>query len=149
MEAVIKVKLTGTDDPIFVPQIQTRGAAGADLRACVKDTIVVRPLERALIPTGISVSIPIGYEGQVRPRSGLAFSHGITLLNTPGTIDSDYRGEIKVILINLGSDDFLVKRGDRIAQIVFSKCETLHMEVVERLDETERGGGGFGSTAGV
>lgn len=146
MDIVVKVKLTGTDDPMFVPETQSSGASGRDLRACVAHEIVIKPYERALISTGISIAIPSGYEAQVRPRSGLAYKHGVTLLNTPGTIDSDYRGEIKVILINLGDSDFIVKRGDRIAQVIFSKCENLPMEIVSQLDETDRGEGGFGST---
>lgn len=146
MERVVKVKLTGTDDPMFVPEIQTPGASGFDLRACVENETVIKPFKRVLIPTGISVAIPPGYEGQVRPRSGLAHKHGVTLLNAPGTIDSDYRGEIKVILINLGDRDFLLKRGDRIAQLIFSKHEKLSLKIVNHLDNTERGEGGFGST---
>lgn len=146
MERVVKVKLTGTDDPMFVPEIQTQGASGFDLRACVEKETVIKPFKRALIPTGISVAIPPGYEGQVRPRSGLAHRYGVTLLNTPGTIDSDYRGEIKVILINLGDRDFTLKRGDRIAQLIFSKHEKLSLKIVNHLDNTERGEGGFGST---
>lgn len=146
MEIVVKVKLTGTDDPMFVPETQTSGASGSDLRACVDHELVIKPYERALIPTGISIAVPRGYEAQIRPRSGLAYKHGVTLLNTPGTIDSDYRGEIKVILINLGDTDFIVKRGDRIAQMVFSKCENPSIERVNQLDETDRGEGGFGST---
>ena len=146
MEFVVKVKLTGTDDPLFAPDRQTPGSAGCDLRACIDHDLVIKPNGRALVSTGISVAIPSGYEAQVRPRSGLAYKHGVTLLNTPGTIDSDYRGEIMVILVNLGDTDFVVKRGDRIAQMVFSRYDQLPLEIVSELDETHRGEGGFGST---
>ncbi|NIO15910.1 MAG: dUTP diphosphatase [Deltaproteobacteria bacterium] len=146
MEFVVKVKLTGTDDPLFAPSRQTPGSAGCDLRACIDHDLVIKPYGRALVSTGISVAIPSGYEAQVRPRSGIAYRHGVTLLNTPGTIDSDYRGEIKVILINLGDTDFVVKRGDRIAQMIFSRYDQLPLKIVNELDETGRGEGGFGST---
>ena len=108
--------------------------------------IVLKPLQRTLVPTGIFIGLPKGYEAQVRPRSGLAAKHGITVLNTPGTIDSDYRGEIKVILVNLSNEEFVLKPGERIAQLVISKYETAEWEEVEELDDTERGDGGFGST---
>ena len=117
-----------------------------DLHASLTRPAVLRPLERMLIPTGLSISIPGGYEGQIRPRSGLALRHGITVLNSPGTIDSDYRGEIKVILVNLSSDPYTVNDGDRIAQIIFSPFARARMETVEALPPTERGEGGFGST---
>jgi len=124
----------------------TSGAVGMDIYAAVNDTTILKPGERKLIPAGICLEIPMGYEAQVRPRSGLAIKHGITLVNTPGTIDWDYRGEIKVILINLGEEDFPIQRGDRIAQIVFNKVEIPKIEVVEHIDTTDRGIGGFGST---
>jgi dUTP pyrophosphatase len=109
--------------------------------------LVLAPLKRALVPTGLSIALPVGYEAQVRPRSGLAIKHGITCLNSPGTIDSDYRGELKIILINLGDADFTIRHGDRIAQLVLARTETLTWDEVQILDETERGVGGFGSTS--
>ena len=130
----------------FLPKYKTEGSAGVDLYANIKSQEVLKPLERILVPTGISVSIPSGYEGQVRPRSGLALKHGITLANAVGTIDSDYRGEIKVILINLSNEDFIIKRGDRIAQLVFTKYEKVNFIEVDSLNSTERGTGGFGHT---
>jgi len=117
-----------------------------DLLAAVKEPVILKPMERALIPTGIAIEIPPGYEAQIRPRSGLAIRHGITLLNTPGTIDADYRGEIKVIVINLGSEDFVIKRGDRIAQMVICPVVKVELQEVEELSSTERSDGGFGST---
>jgi dUTP pyrophosphatase len=129
-----------------LPQYETVNSSGLDLRAFIDNEIVLKPLERALIPTGLYISIPNGYEAQVRPRSGLAFKHGLTVLNTPGTIDADYRGEIKVILVNLSNDDFVVKNGERICQLVFAKVEQVDWVQVEVLDETERGAGGFGHT---
>ncbi|MEY8303143.1 dUTP diphosphatase [Anaerosalibacter bizertensis] len=132
--------------PFPLPKYKTEGSAGVDLYANIKSQEVLKPLERILVPTGISVSIPSGYEGQVRPRSGLALKHGITLANAVGTIDSDYRGEIKVILINLSNEDFIIKRGDRIAQLVFTKYEKVNFIEVDSLNSTERGTGGFGHT---
>ncbi|KCZ48307.1 dUTP diphosphatase [Hyphomonas pacifica] len=131
-----------------LPAYETTGSAGMDVRAAVSedDPIMLQPGERGMIPTGLSVAIPQGYEIQVRPRSGLAAKHGLTCLNTPGTIDSDYRGEIKVILINLGQEAFTIQRGERIAQLVLAPVTQLAWEEVESLDETERGSGGFGST---
>lgn len=117
-----------------------------DLLAAVEEPVILKPMERALIPTGIAIEIPPGYEAQIRPRSGLAIRHGITLLNTPGTIDADYRGEIKVIVINLGSEDFVIKRGDRIAQMVICPVVKVELQEVEELSSTERSDGGFGST---
>lgn len=142
----VRVKLWGTKDISFLPVRQTIGSAGMDLKARIDEELALKPMERALIPTGISVALPRGYECQVRPRSGLAVRFGVTLLNTPGTVDPDYRGEIQVILVNLGRDDFIVKRGDRIAQIVFSRTVDVDLELVEELDGTGRGEGGFGST---
>lgn len=117
-----------------------------DLRANLEEDIILKPLERKLIPTGLYIAIPAGYEGQVRPRSGLALKHGITVLNTPGTVDADYRGELRVILINLSNEDFTIKDGERIAQMVIAKHETVTLKEAEILEETERGAGGFGST---
>lgn len=131
-----------------LPAYETIGSAGMDVRAAVsqEDPILLQAGERAMIPTGLSVAIPQGYEIQVRPRSGLAAKHGLTCLNTPGTIDSDYRGEIKVILINLGQDAFTIQRGERIAQLVLAPVTQLAWIEVGALDETDRGAGGFGST---
>lgn len=129
-----------------LPVYATNGSSGLDLRAFLSESIVIKPFERYAIPTGLFISIPNGYEGQVRPRSGLAVNHGITVLNTPGTIDSDYRGEIKVILINLSDKEFAINNGDKIAQIVFSKYEKIQWQQVEVLDETNRNNGGFGHT---
>lgn len=127
-----------------LPQYSTACSAGMDLRANIDNPIVLRPFQRALVPTGLFISLPEGYEAQVRPRSGLAFKHGITVLNTPGTIDADYRGEIGVILVNLGQEDFVVNDGERIAQMVVARYEQVELLAVETLDETERGAGGFG-----
>ena len=129
-----------------LPVYATNGSSGLDLRAFLSDSIVLKPFERCAIPTGLFISIPQNYEAQVRPRSGLAINYGITVLNTPGTIDSDYRGEIKVILINLSNKDFTISNGDKIAQIVFSKYEKIEWQQVEVLDETNRNSGGFGHT---
>ncbi|MBA3068850.1 MAG: dUTP diphosphatase [Hyphomonas sp.] len=131
-----------------LPAYETAGSAGMDVRAAVSEDapMVLKPGERALVPTGLSVAIPEGYEIQVRPRSGLAAKHGLTCLNTPGTIDSDYRGEIKVILINLGAEAFTIQRGERIAQLVLAPVTRLAWAEVDTLDETARGAGGFGST---
>lgn len=129
-----------------LPAYATPQSAGVDLRAALEAPVELKPLERALVPTGLYMQIPAGYEGQVRPRSGLAAKHGITVLNTPGTIDADYRGEIKVILVNLSNVPFTIVPGERIAQMVFARCEQAQLEEAESLDETERGAGGFGST---
>lgn len=129
-----------------LPTYATGGAAGLDIRANITEAIVLSPLERQLIPTGLFVAIPLGYEIQIRPRSGLAFKHGITVLNTPGTIDADYRGEIKVLLVNMSNAPFSIEPGERIAQMVLSKHETLSWKTTEVLPSTERGAGGFGST---
>lgn len=129
-----------------LPEYATLASAGVDLRAFLSNEINVRPMERVLVPTGLYISLPIGYEAQVRPRSGLAFKHGITVLNSPGTIDADYRGEIKVILINLSNETFVIKDGERIAQMVVAKHEQAEWSLVSSLDETDRGAGGFGHT---
>ena len=130
-----------------MPAYETVNSAGMDLRAYLPDgELVIKPMQRTLVPTGLFMEIPVGYEGQVRPRSGLAIKSGITVLNSPGTIDADYRGEVKVILINLSDTDFVIKSGDRIAQLVISKHEQMEVVEVETLSETERGAGGFGHT---
>lgn len=129
-----------------LPSYQTEGSAGMDIYASVKNNIIINPLERVLVPTGLYIALPKGFEAQIRPRSGLAIKQGLTCLNTPGTIDSDYRGEINVILINLSNEVQTIKNGDRIAQMVIAKYETSEWDLVETLDETERGSGGFGST---
>lgn len=130
-----------------LPKYQTELSAGMDLYANLEESFELKPLERKLVSTGIFLEIPKGYEAQVRPRSGLALKNGITVLNTPGTIDADYRGEIGVILVNLSSQNFTISDGDRIAQMIIAKHETAIWEEVENLDETERGKGGFGSTS--
>ena len=129
-----------------LPAYATEYSAGVDLKANLDAPLQLHPLERAMVPTGLFMQIPEGYEGQVRPRSGLAAKRGITVLNTPGTIDADYRGEIKVILVNLSSEPFIIEPGERIAQMVFSKHENAEWVPVEELDSSERGEGGFGST---
>ena len=128
------------------PAYETSGAAGMDLRANITEEIVLKPLQRLLIPTGLFIELPLGYEAQVRPRSGLAYKKGITVLNSPGTIDADYRGEISVLLINLSQEDFTIENGERIAQMVLAKHEKIDWEVVEVLSDTQRGAGGYGST---
>ncbi|MFA5574663.1 MAG: dUTP diphosphatase [Brumimicrobium sp.] len=129
-----------------LPQYETIASAGLDLRANIEESVTIKTLERTLIKTGLFLEIPIGYEAQVRPRSGWALKNGITVLNSPGTIDADYRGEIGVILVNLSNDSFTIEDGDRIAQMVFAKVEQAEWEVSLELSETERGAGGFGST---
>lgn len=129
-----------------LPQYATALSAGLDLRANLEEGITLQPMERRLVPTGLSIALPEGYEAQVRPRSGLALKHGITLLNTPGTIDADYRGEIGVIMVNLSDTPFNIADGDRIAQLVIARYEQAEWEAVEALDSTERGDGGFGHT---
>ena len=132
--------------PASIPCYMTGHAAGVDLHAALESDFILHPGERALVPTGIAMEIPPGYEAQVRPRSGLALRHGIALVNSPGTIDADYRGEIGVILINLGSEPFAVANGERIAQMVFARCERAEFIEVEELGESGRGSGGFGHT---
>ena len=129
-----------------LPQYATTQSAGVDLRANIEAPITLHPMERRLIPTGLHIALPAGYEAQVRPRSGLALKHGITVLNSPGTIDADYRGEIGVLLINLSEEDFVINDGERIAQMVIARHETAEFVVVSALDETERGEGGYGHT---
>lgn len=129
-----------------LPAYETANAAGMDLRAFVTEEITIKPLQRVLIPTGLYIELPIGFEAQIRPRSGLAFKHGIGIVNSPGTIDADYRGEVKVLLVNLSDTDFTINDGDRIAQMVVAKHETVNWQSVEELGETARGAGGYGHT---
>ncbi|CQR56423.1 dUTP diphosphatase [Paenibacillus riograndensis] len=138
-------KLSGNED-VELPRKMSEQASGYDLYAAVGEAVVLAPGERTLIPTGISLAMPDGLEAQIRPRSGLALKHGITCLNTPGTIDADYRGEIKVLLINLGQEPFAIARNERIAQMVFQAVPSVTMVQVDELSETERGAGGFGHT---
>lgn len=142
---MVKIKVVNTGcQPL--PAYATSQSAGMDLRANIESPITLHPMERTLVPTGIRIELPEGYEAQVRPRSGLALKHGVTVLNTPGTIDSDYRGELKVLLVNLSNDDFVVNAGERVAQMVIARHETATWEEVKVLDETERGEGGYGHT---
>jgi len=143
---MLRLQIANRCPDLPAPARTTVTSAGFDLRAAVDEPVSLPPGSRALVPTGISMAIPPGHEGQVRPRSGLAIKHGVTLLNSPGTIDSDYRGEIKVIMINLGEDTFVIHRGDRIAQLVISTLTDCELIGVESLDETPRGQGGFGSS---
>ena len=129
-----------------LPAYETGASAGVDLKANLEQEIVLKPMQRILVPTGLFIEIPVGYEAQVRPRSGLAIKKGITVLNSPGTIDADYRGEVKIILINLSNEDFLINDGDRIAQMVIASHEQAEWIEVDELIETERGAGGFGHT---
>jgi dUTP pyrophosphatase len=138
-------QLPGTED-LPLPCYMTKQAAGADLTAAVGAEVTILPGERALIPTGVTVALPEGYEAEIRPRSGLALRHGVTLLNAPGTIDADYRGEVGIILINHGQAPFVVRRGDRVAQMVVHRVCRVHWSVSQALSPTERGGGGFGHT---
>lgn len=129
-----------------LPKYETMASAGMDLRANLDTPVILKPLQRALVPTGIFIEIPVGYEAQVRPRSGLAIKKGVTVLNTPGTIDADYRGEVMVILVNLSSDDFVVNDGERVAQMIIAKHEKAEWVEVSELEESDRGAGGFGHT---
>ena len=142
----VHIKKTSKLKDFDIPSYQTDKAAGVDLSASIENSIKIRPWEREIIPCGISIAMPKGLEAQIRPRSGLAFKYGITILNTPGTIDSDYRGEIKVVLINLSKDEFTVNPKDRIAQMVFTNAIQVTFKEVQDLDQTKRGDGGFGST---
>ena len=144
MKLPVRVLPHGADLPL--PAYETGGAAGFDLRAAVEVDLIVAPGGRALVPTGLAMALPAGFEGQVRPRSGLAVRHGITVLNSPGTVDADYRGEVMVPLVNLGDEPFTITRGMRIAQMVVAAHARCEIERVEALDETLRGAGGFGST---
>ncbi len=142
----VQIKTLPHFEGLSIPQYMTEGASGVDLLAACQSPVVLQPGDRVLVPTGIVVSLPPGTEAQIRPRSGLAIKHGITLLNTPGTIDADYRGEIQIIMINHGKDAFTVTRGMRIAQMVFARVVKARLEVVDNLDGTCRGAGGFGHT---
>lgn len=142
---MVKIKVVNTGKQ-SLPAYATCQSAGMDLRAEIEEPVTLRPLERQLVPTGLHIALPDGYEAQVRPRSGLALKHGVTLLNSPGTIDADYRGEIKVLLVNLSNEDFVIRRGERIAQMVIARYEKAELEQAETLDSTERGEGGFGHT---
>jgi dUTP pyrophosphatase len=141
----MKIKIINTSQH-ELPNYETLASAGMDLRAHISESITLQSLERALVNTGLFIELPIGFEAQVRPRSGLAAKNGVTVLNAPGTIDADYRGEIKVILVNLSNADFTIQNGDRIAQLVVAKHERAEWELVTQLSETARGEGGFGST---
>ena len=142
---MIKVKIIN-HSPYPCPAYATLLSAGVDLKANLEQPVVLQPLGRALIPTGLFIALPAGYEAQVRPRSGLALKHGITVLNSPGTVDADYRGELKCILVNLSDEPFTIEPGERIAQMVVARHEQVEWEQVEELDDTQRGAGGFGST---
>lgn len=147
MEGRMKIDVVNcSKNNLLLPKYAKPGDAGMDLMADVTESIIIKPFERKLIPTGIKIKLPSGYEAQVRPRSGLALKKGITVLNSPGTIDSQYIGEVGVILINFGSEDFVVNTGDRIAQMVIAKHETAEWNSVDELESTERGEGGFGHT---
>ena len=141
----MKIKIVNkSNHPL--PHYGTEASAGVDLRANIAESITLKPLERTLVKTGLFIELPIGYEAQVRPRSGLAYKNGVTILNTPGTIDADYRGEIGVILVNLSNENFTIENGERVAQMVIAKHEQADWLLVEELSDTERGTGGFGST---
>ena len=142
---MVKIKIVNRGSQ-QLPAYATPESAGMDLRANVAEPVVLRPLERRIVPTGLYMALPPGYEAQVRPRSGLAFKHGITVLNSPGTIDSDYRGELGVLLVNLSNEDFTIQAGERIAQMVIARHEQGEFVEVEELDDTERGAGGYGHT---
>lgn len=142
----VRVERLAHAEGLELPSFATEGAAGADVRAAVDEPLVIEPGRVALVPTGLRLQVPAGYEIQVRPRSGLAARHAITLPNSPGTIDADYRGELKVILMNLGTEAFVVLRGDRVAQLVLSRVDRMAWVVVDSVEESERGAGGFGHT---
>ena len=142
---MLKIKVVNTGHQ-QLPAYATSQSAGMDLRANIDEEIVLKPFERRLIPTGLHIALPVGFEAQIRPRSGLALKHGITVLNSPGTVDADYRGEVMVLLVNLSQEEFIINDGERIAQMVIAKHEQGILELVEELDETERGAGGYGHT---
>jgi len=146
MPISVNIKMLDNAAGLKTPSYATEHSAGLDLSAAIENSITIKPGESKIIPTGVAMALPAGLEAQIRPRSGLAAKHGITVLNTPGTIDADYRGEFKVILINHGSEDFVITRGMRIAQVVIARYEHIQLKQVESLDETQRGSGGFGST---
>ena len=141
----IEVKIVNSSGHAL-PAYETAGAAGMDLRAVLETPIILEPMQRALVPTGIFIELPIGYEAQIRPRSGLAFKHGVTVLNSPGTIDADYRGEVKVLLVNLSAQPFTINHGERVAQLVVASHSHVQWIEVGELNDTVRGAGGFGST---
>jgi dUTP pyrophosphatase len=142
---MVKIKVVNAGNQPL-PAYATSQSAGMDLRADIQEAITLSPMDRQLVPTGLRIALPAGFEAQVRPRSGLALKHGVTVLNSPGTIDADYRGELKVLLVNLSREDFVIKPGERIAQLVIARHEVAQWETVEKLDETERGEGGYGHT---
>ena len=142
----VQVKVLEHGKELELPAYATPDSAGMDLRAALKEEMILAPGKRELVPTGIAVALPAGYEAQIRPRSGLAIKNGISCLNSPGTIDADYRGEVKIILINHGEEDFRIKRGDRIAQMIVAPVTRANMKIVEKLTETHRQSGGFGHT---
>lgn len=142
----MKIEIKKLKANAILPEYQTEHSAGMDLHACIDKAIILKPGERALIPTGLAIAVPAGHEAQVRPRGGLAIKNGITVLNTPGTVDADYRGEVGVILINHGQEDFVIKPGDRIAQLVIARYEKIDWQETDGLDETARGSGAYGST---
>lgn len=139
----VKVINTSTNE---LPQYQTEHSAGMDLKAFLAEPIIIKPMQRVLVTTGLYIELPDGYEAQIRPRSGLALKHGITVLNSPGTIDADYRGEIKVLLVNFGTEDFTINNGERIAQMIISNYTKINWQQSSQLTQTERGAGGYGST---
>ena len=143
---MIKIQIKRLSTSVSIPKYETPGSSGLDVAAYIENNIIIYPGEKAIVSTGFSISVPIGYEVQIRPRSGLAAKKNITVLNTPGTIDADYRGEIKVILINLGKEKFIIKNGERIAQMVVCPVVQAYLEEVNELTNTDRGSGGFGST---
>lgn len=142
---MLKIKVVNTGHQ-QLPAYATPQSAGMDLRANIDESIVLKPFERRLISTGLHIALPVGFEAQIRPRSGLALKHGITVLNSPGTVDADYRGEVMVLLINLSQEEFIINDGERVAQMVIARHEQGLMELVDELDETERGTGGYGHT---
>ena len=142
---MVKVKVVNAGNQPL-PAYATSQSAGMDLRADIQEAITLSPMDRQLVPTGLRIALPAGFEAQVRPRSGLDLKHGVTVLNSPGTIDADYRGELKVLLVNLSREDFVINPGERIAQLVIARHEVAQWETVEKLDETERGEGGYGHT---
>ncbi|MBP8686269.1 MAG: dUTP diphosphatase [Prevotella sp.] len=142
---MLKIKVVNTGHQ-QLPAYATSQSAGMDLRANIDESVVLEPFERRLIPTGLHIALPVGFEAQIRPRSGLALKHGVTVLNSPGTVDADYRGEVMVLLINLSQEEFVINDGERIAQMVIASHEQGIMELVDELDETERGTGGYGHT---
>lgn len=142
----VQIEILSGNEDLSLPRYMTDHAAGMDICAAVNDELVLPPGERAMVPTGVAISIPEGYEAEIRPRSGLAFKNGVTLVNSPGTIDADYRGEIMVLMVNLGKAPFRIRRGDRIAQMLLHKVSRVVWEVCDALDQTKRGAGGFGHT---